>query len=106
MFKKHRIPTRYSASFPFPSRAFTIIKNQRATHGNPNKASGELSLHDGDVHENGNKAISLDWQNNNSARASSFFLNISLPSLNDYGVKIRNFKFCGGREDKTMTFFS
>ena len=70
------------------------------------KPAGSLSLHDGDVHENGNKAISLDCQNNNSARASRFFLNISLPSLNDYGVKIRNFKFCGGREDKTMTFFS
>ena len=70
------------------------------------KPAGSLSFHDGDVHENGNKAISLDWQNNNSARASSFFVNMSLPSLNDYGVKIRNFKFCGGREDKTMTFFS
>ena len=33
-----------------------------------------LSNDDGDVKENGNNAIGLDWQNNNSARASRFFV--------------------------------
>ena len=31
---------------------------------------GSLSNDDGDVNENGQKAIGLDWQNNNFARAS------------------------------------
>ena len=34
---------------------------------------GSLSNDDGDVNENGKKAIGLFWQNNNSARASRFF---------------------------------
>ena len=50
------------------------------------------------------KAIGLDKQNNNFARASGF-LHISLPSLNDYNVKLPNFTFCRGREHKTSTFF-
>ena len=33
------------------------------------------------------------------------FLNISLPSLHDYDVKMSNFTFCGGREPKATTFF-
>ena len=33
-----------------------------------------LSNDDGDVKENGKKAIGLDWQNNNFARASRFFV--------------------------------
>ena len=35
---------------------------------------GSLSDDDGDGNENGNKAIGLDWQNNNFARASRFFV--------------------------------
>ena len=35
---------------------------------------GSLSNDDGDVNENGNKAIGLDWQNNNFARATRFFV--------------------------------
>ena len=38
---------------------------------------------DDDGNENGKKEIGLDKQNNNFARASSFFLYISLPSLHD-----------------------
>ena len=34
---------------------------------------GSLSNNDGDGNENGKKAIGLDWQNNNVARASRFF---------------------------------
>ena len=33
------------------------------------------------------------------------FLYISLPSLHDYNVKLPNFTFCRGREQKTTTFF-
>ena len=35
--------------------------------------SGNLSNDDGDVNEDGKKAIGLDWQNNTFARASRFF---------------------------------
>ena len=35
---------------------------------------GNLSNDDGDVKENGNNAIGLDWQNNNFPRASRFFV--------------------------------
>ena len=35
-----------------------------------------LSNDDGDVNENGKKAISLDWQNNNFVRASLFFVHV------------------------------
>ena len=61
---------------------------------------------DADGNENGKKAIGLDKQNNNFARASRFFLYISLPSLPDYSVKVPEFTFCRGREHKTTTFFS
>ena len=33
-----------------------------------------VMLNDGDGDENGKKAIGLDWQNNNFARASRFFV--------------------------------
>ena len=35
---------------------------------------GSLSNDDGDVNENGKKAIGLDKENNNFARASPFFV--------------------------------
>ena len=35
---------------------------------------GGLSNDNGDGNENGKKAIGLDWQNNNFARASRFFV--------------------------------
>ena len=41
------------------------------------------------------------WQNNNFASASRF-LNISMPSLHDYDVKVPNFTFCRGHH-KTWT---
>ena len=34
---------------------------------------GSWTNDDGDINENGKKAISVDWQNNSSARASHFF---------------------------------
>ena len=35
---------------------------------------GSLNNDDGDANENGKKAMGLDWQNNNSARTSCFFV--------------------------------
>ena len=51
---------------------------------------GSLNNYEGDGNEDGKKAIGLDKQNNNFARASRF-LYISLPSLYDYNVKVPNF---------------
>ena len=51
------------------------------------------------------KSNSLTRQNNNFARASPFFLYISLPSLHDYPLKMPNFTFCKGRK-QAMTKFS
>ena len=68
-----------------------------------------LSTDDGDVNENGNKAIGLDWHDNKFARASDAFLYISLQSLYDYDVNVSNFTICRGREHETTTtslFFS
>ena len=62
---------------------------------------------DGDGNENGKKAIGLDWQNNNSARASRFFVHF-------FAVVARlrretpTFTFYGGREhmyDNDFLFF-
>ena len=64
----------------------------------------ELSNDDGDVNENGKKAIGLDWKTT-TLLVHHAFLNISLVSLHDYNVKVPNFTFFRGREQKT-TFFS
>ena len=42
-----------------------------------NVRPGELRNNDGDGNENGKKAIGLDTQNNNFARASRFFVHFS-----------------------------
>ena len=59
---------------------------------------GSFSNDDGDGNEDVKKSIGLDWQNNNSARASCFFWYISLLSLQGYHVKMPNCKFYGGRD--------
>ena len=66
---------------------------------------GSLSNGDGNGNENGKRAIGLDKQNNNFARASRYFVHFSLLSLHDYDVKRPNFTFYGGREGKTTNFF-
>ena len=45
---------------------------QKLTSDSP--AKGSLSNDEGDNNENGDKPIGLDWQNNNLARASHFFV--------------------------------
>ena len=62
---------------------------------------GGFSNDDGDGNEDVKKAIALDWQNNNFARASCFFVCVSLPSLHGYDVKMPNCKFYGGRKQAT-----
>ena len=47
---------------------------------------GSLSKGDSDRNEDGKKAIGLDWQNNNFARANHAVLHISLLSLHDWLV--------------------
>ena len=66
---------------------------------------GSLSNDGGDGSENGKKAMGLDWQNNNFARASRFFVHF-FSVLHDYNVKVPTFTFCRERGHKTTTFFS
>ena len=73
-------------------------------HSSTEASLKSLSNEDGDGNENGKKAIGLDWQNNNFARAPRF-LYISWPLLHDYDVKMSNFTFCRGHEHKRTTFF-
>ena len=58
-----------------------------------------LSNDDGDVNENGKKAIGLDWQNNNICTCITLFLCISFLLLHDHNVKMPNFTFWRGREN-------
>ena len=61
---------------------------------------------DGDGNENGKKAIGLDKENNNFARASRFFVHlIAVFAELQRETAYCNFTFCRGREQKTTTFF-
>ena len=53
---------------------------------------GSLNNYEGDGKEDGKKAIGLNKQNNNFARASRFLVHFFL-SLYDYNVKVPNFTF-------------
>ena len=63
---------------------------------------GNLSNDDGDVNENGNNAIGLDWQNNNFARASRFFVHFFAVVAR---LQRESAYFAEWREHKTRTFF-
>ena len=65
----------------------------RVPCGVPCELLGSLRNDDDDGNENGNKAIGLDKQNNNFARASRPFLYIYLPSLHDYNYDFFYFLF-------------
>ena len=86
------------------------LRSQKRVHSGArekqkiSREASRCSISEFTRNENGKKAIGLNEQNNNFARASSF-LYIPLPSLRDYNVKLRNFTFCRGREQKTTTFF-
>ena len=64
----------------------------------------KLKQHDGDGNENGKKAIGLDWQNNNFARASHFFSHFFAVAARLQRASAE-FHICRGREDKATTFF-
>ena len=59
---------------------------------------------DGNYNGKCTKSNRLNGQNNNFARAICF-LYISLLSLHDYDVKLPNFTFCGGRDEKIFFLF-
>ena len=62
---------------------------------------GSLSNDDGDGNENGKKAIELDWQNNNFARASRFLVHfVAVVAGATWKCLILR-----GREHKATTFF-
>ena len=59
-----------------------------------------LSNDSGDSNENGRR------QKKRTLLVYHVFLYISLPSLQDYNVKLPIFTFCGGREHNITVFFS
>ena len=63
---------------------------------------GSLSNDDGDVKENANNAIGLDWQSNNFARASRFFVHFFAVVAR---LQRESAYFVEWREHKTRTFF-
>ena len=65
---------------------------------------GSLSNDDGAATRTAKKNRFIK-QNNNFARAAHFFLYISLPLLHEYDVKMPNFTFYVGSENKTTIFF-
>ena len=72
-------------------------------HRTENTLLESLSNDEGDVKENGKKAGL--FIKTAILHVHHAFLCISLPSLHGYNVKMPNFKFCGGRKHKAMTFF-
>ena len=73
---------------------------------------GSLSNDDGDGNKNGKKAIGINWKNNNSARASRFFVHTYFLAVvaQQQREKVPDFTFCWGRAHKhettTFLFFS
>ena len=67
---------------------------------------GSLSNDDGDGKENSKKLIEFNWQNNNFARASRFFVHTYFLAVvaRQQSEKVPDFTFCRGREHKTTTF--
>ena len=66
---------------------------------------GSLSNDDGDVNENGKKAIGFHWQNSSSARLSRFFCTFLCRHFMTTTWKCLISRFMKGREHKTTTFF-
>ena len=65
---------------------------------------GNLRSDDADVNDSGKKAIDLDLSKTTTLHVHHAFLYISLPSLHDFNVKVPNFTFYRGREQRTTTF--
>ena len=56
--------------------------------------------------KNSKKAIGLDNLKTTTLHVHQAFLYVALQSLHDFNMKVPNFIFCRGREQKTTTFFS
>ena len=66
---------------------------------------GSFRNDDGDGSENVKKEIGL-ISKTTTLHVHHAFLYISLPPLHDYGVKLPNFTFYGGRKQAKTSFFS
>ena len=74
MYKKsmmHKVL--FDQSKPIAFLPFSLRRRRRCL----SSLLGSLRNDDGDGNRNGKKAIGLDWQNNNFARASCFFVHFS-----------------------------
>ena len=69
---------------------------------------GSFSNDDGDFNENDKKRKQVEIGKTTTLSMHHASLYVSLPLLNDYDVKLPNFTFCWGREQKTtiLPFFS
>ena len=67
---------------------------------------GSLRNDDADGKENSKKSMGLNWKNNNSARASRFFVHTYFLAVvaRQQREKVPDFTFCRGRERKTTIF--
>ena len=67
---------------------------------------GSLRNDDADGKENSKKLIEFNWQNNNFARASRFFVHtyVLAVAARQQREKVPDFTFCRGREHKTTNF--
>ena len=86
-------------------KSYGVTIQMKATEHYFTVVLGSLSNDDGDVNENGKKAIGLDWQNNNFALASRFFAHLFTVTTLLQRLEMPNFTFCGGREHTATTFF-
>ena len=68
---------------------------------------GSLTNDDGDGNNNCKKGNRFGLAKKQLCTCSTLFCTlISFQSLDEYDVKLPKFMFCGGRENKTTTFFS
>ena len=69
------------------------------------KIIGSLSNDDADGNKNEKRAVGL-LSKTTTLHVHHAFLDISLPSLHDYHMKLSNFTLCEGRKQATTIFFS
>ena len=100
------VPPRAAAVLTLPdSVKIAEVFKDKNTQRDSYQSLGSLSNDFGEVNENGKKTLGLDWQNNNFARASSFFVhffavtarlgreNAQFHDLSRTGTQDNNFPF-------------
>ena len=103
---KRLVPLRNTAVLTLPdSVKIAEVFKDKNTQRDSYQSLGSLSNDFGEVNENGKKTLGLDWQNNNFARASSFFVhffavtarlgreNAQFHDLSRTGTQDNNFPF-------------